>query len=220
MAQLLFTLVGEGSTDNALLPIIEWTLNSPDLGLLPDVEFVSRFVGPAETPGVFDVVERAVVSMVDFPCHLLFVHHDADGPTPTAWAEQIRSAVIEARQQAQDLPPTVPVVPVREMEAWLLVDEQAIRMAAGAARGRTQLDLPRGREIERCPDPKLVLRQALQKASGLPGRRLQELNTVRPFDVATLMRRFVVLQQLPAFQAFEADVRQVIQDQGWPDRLG
>lgn len=220
MPQLLLTLVGEGPTDNALLPIIEWTLNSLELGLLPDVEFVSRFVGPKETPGVFDVVERAVVSMVDFPCDLLFLHHDADGPTASPWADQIRAAVVDSRQQGQVVPPAVPVVPVREMEAWLLIDEQAIRLAAGAARGTTPLDLPRGRAIERCPDPKLILRQALQKASGLPGRRLRDLDDVRPLDVAAVIRSFAALRRLPAFRAFEADVRRVIGEQGWPERLG
>jgi hypothetical protein len=33
------------------------------------------------------------------------------------------------------------------------------------------------------------------------------------------MEGFAALRQLPAFQAFEADVRRVIQEQGWPERL-
>jgi hypothetical protein len=45
------------------------------------------------------------------------------------------------------------------------------------------------------------------------------MDDVRPSDVATVMQRFDVLRQLPAFQAFESDVQRVIQEQGWPERL-
>lgn len=220
MPQLLFTLVGEGPSDDALVPIVEWTLSNPELGLLPDVEFVSQFVGPAQTPGVFDVVDRAIACLADYPCDLLFIHHDADAPTASRWAEQISAGIINARQRGHHLPAAIAVVPVRETEAWLLIDAQAIRVAAGVPGGTANLELPRGRAIERCPDPKFVLQQALQRARGLPGRRYRRVDGVLPLEVARRIQDFSALRQLPAFQAFEADVRRVIAEQGWPGRLG
>jgi hypothetical protein len=170
MPQLLITLLGEGPTDDALLPIIEWALENPILGLLPDVELLSRFVGPDQTPGAYGLVGRIVESTRDLPCHLLFIQHDADGPAPGPWSEAIKEAVREARQLANDLPPTVPVVPVREMEAWLLTEEMAIREAAGNPRGTDELHLPRIHEIESCLDPKAALRDALRNARDISAR--------------------------------------------------
>jgi hypothetical protein len=46
------------------------------------------------------------------------------------------------------------------------------------------------------------------------------LDPIAPRTVADLISDFTPLRQLPAFQAFEEDVRRVIQDQGWPERLG
>lgn len=220
MPQLLFTLVGEGPTDDALMPIIEWTLANPDLGLLPAVEFVPRFVGPDQLPGSSDVVERAVASLIGFPCDLLFIHHDADGPSPSLWVERIRAAVMDIRRRGHEVPASIPIVPVRETEAWLLTDESAIRRVAGKPHGTTHLGLPRMHEIESCLDPKSRWKQALERASGLSGRRLRSLDGIRPFDVASVVPSFVGLRQLPAFRAFEADVRQVVRDQRWPERLG
>jgi hypothetical protein len=40
-----------------------------------------------------------------------------------------------------------------------------------------------------------------------------------PIRVANNIEDFTPLRQLPAFQAFEEDVRRVIVEQGWPERL-
>ena len=220
MPQLLVTLIGEGQSDDALIPIIEWVLENPALGLLPDVDVISRFVGPDKSIESGGLIERISASATELPGHLLFVHHDADGPTHHAWAESIRQTSLDVQQRGIKLPPTLPVVPVRELEAWLLIDELAIREAAGAPRGTIPLGLPRLHEIEACPDPKAVLRQALRAASGLPHRRWSELEAISPRAVVELIDNFGALRQLPAFRAFEADVRRVIAEQGWPERLG
>jgi len=219
MPQLLVTLVGEGTSDEALLPIIEWTLKNPALGLLPDVELLLRFVGPDDTPGMYDVIERALATVAELPCDLLFIHHDADGPTHVRWSEIMRAAVLDARRRGNDVPPTVPVVPVREMEAWLLLDEAAIREAAGAPDGTMPLSLPRAAEIEAAPDPKAILRRALRTASGLSQRRWPQIDAIRPDTIVGIMSSFEHLRALPAFQAFEVDVRRVIAELGWPERL-
>src|SRR5262245_21851215 len=131
MAQLLFTLLGEGTSDDALMPIIEWVLAHPDLGLLPEVELLPTFVHPGDMPDASSLVERILACALEYPSHLLFVHLDADGPTRDARAQAIRDAAVEARRLGHTIPPVMPVVPVREMEAWILFDEKAIREAAG-----------------------------------------------------------------------------------------
>lgn len=70
----------------------------------------------------------------------------------------------------------VPVIPVRMTEAWLLLDEPAIRTVAGNPAGRASLTLPKHHEAERLPDPKSVLRQALLDAANVTGRRRERLD--------------------------------------------
>lgn len=48
----------------------------------------------------------------------------------------------------------VPVIPGRMTEAWLRLDEAAIRRVAGNPNGRTKLGLPKLHEVESVADPK------------------------------------------------------------------
>lgn len=70
----------------------------------------------------------------------------------------------------------VPIIPVRMTEAWLLLDELAIRTVAGNPGGRTALSLPKHHEVERVHDPKSLLRQALLDAASVTGRRRVRLD--------------------------------------------
>lgn len=95
-------------------------------------------------------------------------------------------------------------------EAWLLLDESAIRRAAGNPNGREALRLPPLRRLEDVPDAKAVLRDLLITASGLAGprrrKRLQRDLGVRVQRVAELISDFSPLRSLPAFEAFEAEL--------------
>ncbi|MCC7372961.1 MAG: DUF4276 family protein [Chloroflexi bacterium] len=219
MSSLRFTLLGEGPTDDALLPIIMWVLQRPSLGLLPDVDVVGQFVSSTAFRFAAGLTERVVTIANQYPTDLLVVHRDADSPSARLSRQDVMSSIEAAQEQLANLPPVIPVVPIREMEAWLLTDEAAIRSAARNPRGRVRLNLPRESAIEACPDPKAALREALRLASNLPRRRWSEIDRIRPRNVADLSETFEPLRQLPAFRSFEADVQRVIQEQGWPERL-
>jgi len=67
--------------------------------------------------------------------------------------------------------PQVPVVPVRMQEAWLPIDKQALRRAAGNPHSGVSLAMPTIDTLEQIPDPKQVLHDLLLDASRLTGRR-------------------------------------------------
>lgn len=119
---------------------------------------------------------------------LLFVHRDADTAGAEARYREIEAAVRDARQEGM---PWIGVVPVRMTEAWLLLDEAAIRSVVGKPGGRTPLDLPVPEHAERVANPKERLRDALLTASGNRGRRRRRF--AREFP--RLRRR--LLQDLP-----------------------
>ena len=99
---------------------------------------------------------------------LLVVHRDSENRLAEERVHEISRGV-----RAADVDwPTIPVVPVRMTEAWLLLDEREIRTVAGRPSGTRPLNLPSPRAVESLADPKATLEQALDRASGFAGRRL------------------------------------------------
>jgi hypothetical protein len=92
-------------------------------------------------------------------------------------------------------------------EAWLLIDEEALRRAAGNPNGRTPLKLPSITQLENIPNPKDELHRLLKDASELTGRRLRQFNVQeRARRLADLIEDFSPLRKLSAFQELEAAV--------------
>lgn len=112
-------------------------------------------------------------------------------------------------------------VPVRMLEAWLLIDEAGLRRAAGNPNGRVVLDLPPLGELEKCADPKGLLYQLLKEASELRGRRLGNLNVRQCACQATdYIDYFSSLRVLSAFQCLETDIEEMIATNHWGEHAG
>ena len=110
------------------------------------------------------VIDRlARILAIDDEFDVLIVHRDAEREAAESRAEEIRAASATAGIAW----PTIPIIPIRMTEAWLLLDEQAIREVAGRPTGKTPLNLPPLARVETTPDPKAMLKQALATASGL-----------------------------------------------------
>ena len=210
MGLLRYTLVADGPSDQALIPILTWLLR--------------QVVGPKPIQGEFSdlrrlpnppnrLAERIDRSVELFPCELLFVHRDAERATIEHRVAEIRRAV---RKTSVATWPMVCVVPVRMQEAWLLIDENALRGAAGNPNGKEPLDLPRIETLEGLPDPKRTLHELLRQASGLQGRRLRRFNErLSGQRVAELIEDFRPLYRLLAFQRLSADVAGAAKEHEW-----
>lgn len=210
MAELRYTLLADGSSDRALIEIISWLLRQH----LPGVALVSQWADLGRLPRPpRSLAERIVQSARLHPCDLLFIHRDAEREPRQVRVDQVRRALADAAT-LRPLPPAIPVVPVRMTEAWLLSNEAAIRRVARNPNGRQPLALPDLRALERLPDPKGRLRQLIQAASGRPAHRLRRLN-VGAIQVAAFTATFSSLRGLPAFQALEAELESLLQEQDW-----
>jgi hypothetical protein len=151
------------------------------------------------------LTERIRKAVQSFPCDVLFVHRDAEREAPARRYEEIEEAVSEVGVE-----PAVCIVPVRMTEAWLLIEEPAIRRAAGNPNGSGALKLPSLQRLESIPDPKETLHEALLAASESNGRRLKQFRRDLPMlkhRVSELIEDFSPLRRLSAFQQFERDVR-------------
>lgn len=138
-------------------------------------------VAPVD-PTLLSGAGRTVAGRLDFlrrqgiGYDVVFVHRDAEGQDP----ELRRSEIAAGAATVGIRCPVVPVVPIRMTEAWLLLDESAIRRVAGKPLGRVALDLPTAREVERRAHPKELLADVLLRASETAGRRRQQF--ARDFD--------------------------------------
>jgi len=202
--RLRFTLLGDGSSDEALNRHVEWLVRE---NVATDVAINSQWADLRAAKPKPEGLSARIETAVDlYPCDVLFVHRDAEKELP----EKRFQEIVEACTGIKVGSTPIPLVPVRMSESWLLCDETAIRKAAGNPNGENPLNLPKLRDIEGLPDPKKILHNVLRCASELTGRRLRAF-APRPRLVADYITDFAPLRQLSAFQRLETDIREVLQ---------
>jgi len=180
-----FVLIGEGTSDSGLIPHLEelciFAGADEVSGTSPDFQRLRMPVG-----GQVESKVRATL-LLEPNANLIFVHRDADSRDPEPRYAEISQAI----NAAHCTKPHVAVVPVQETEAWLLLDENAIRLTAENPRGRRNLGLPRATRVEIVARPKERLQRTLVSASERSGRRLERFK--RDFPT----HRRLLLQRLP-----------------------
>lgn len=207
MPYVQFLLVCEGPTDIPLQEHIRklliWVGAGEVVGSAPNFKRLRGFTG-------HDVESKLQAAVQLEPgANLVIVHRDSDGRDPDPRHDEIEAA----RRTLGIEQNTVPVVPVQETEAWLLLDEEEIKRAAGNPSSRADLGLPGPTDVERVASPKDVLYEALLEASGTTGRRRERFRTRLPAAASQLLRRLPVqgeIERVPAWQRFRADLRDAI----------
>jgi hypothetical protein len=207
MADYSFVLLSDGSSDRALIPILEWLLREhfgTQHAFTGDWADLRELRHPPQT--LSEKIERCLQL---YEWDLLFVHRDAERQSTESRYTEIQNALSSVtRHEKVVVPPHIGVVPVRMQEAWLLFDEQAIRNAAENPNGKIELDLPHLATVEAIADPKATLYEALRTASQLTGRRLQKFEVRRSASrVSDFIDDFSPLRVLPAFQRLETDIQ-------------
>lgn len=161
--------VAEGSSDAPLGELVEslFLARSVDIHLTrPDYSLLDEQVGKNLTARL-----KAGISLMAGDPDVVVFHRDVDNTDHSKRRGEMRDALTGANSSGV----LVPVIPLRMTEAWLLLDEAAIRTAAGNPNGRTKLNLPTVREVERLADPKKVLRETILTAADVTGRRRERL---------------------------------------------
>jgi hypothetical protein len=173
MNELRYTLLSDGSSDRALIPILNWLLQTHinNCAFQPQWADLRRL--DKSLRNSFE--KRIELSLQLYPCDLLFIHRDAEKEPHKTRVDEICTAVTQI-DIAITVPPIVCVVPVRMTEAWLLFDISSLRKAASNPNGSIELQLPDIRKLENEPDPKQILYTILRQASELSPRRLRIVN--------------------------------------------
>lgn len=208
MRRITFTLLTDGSSDRCLLPHIQWAIAEALAGESYQLDAQWADLRGLPQPDK-ELATRIRLALELYPCNLLFIHRDSENQPHSNREKEIGEALNELAGLA--LPTTVRLVPVRMQEAWLLVDEQAIRVAAGNPKGRVQLGIPKAAALEGLSNPKAILHAALRDASELSARRLQRFNPeARAFQVSDSITDFTPLRKLSSFQRFNTELKQAL----------
>ncbi len=195
MAVIQCLLVCEGGFDTALVSHIGRLIASYDHS---EPEFETSTSGRRPADKIRNSPRR--IGQYD----LLFVHRDADNAGADARYREIEAAVQDSEYDG----PWVGIVPVRMTEAWLLLDERAIRQVVRNPHSRTQLTLPSPNEAERRANPRAILETALLDACEKRGRRRTDMQRALPDICQRLLQNLPVggpLEQLASWARFRDD---------------
>jgi len=200
MKILTATLVADGTSDRTLLPVVQFLLDewSPWPHRILFAEGVHN--GP--------LAVRLPRALQLYPCDLLFVHRDAESAAAATRQQEIELA----KRTIAEPPSHICLIPIRMTESWLLLDQQAIRTAAGNPHGTTALQLPPAKSIEKLVDPKAKLFEALIAASDRAGRRKRQFKPEAARHRVAELMDLSSLRQISSFAHAETQVKQFFEN--------
>ena len=187
-----------------------------DTGLIAHLETLLVHFGAQEATGQPDTrkgtirarLQQLLTEATGAGINMVFIHRDSDGPDREGREREIRRGVEESGFPH----PFIPVIPVQETEAWLLLDEQAIWDVV-ASKGKQPLRLPKPNAIEGTRKPKEILQKALLAASETSGRRLKKEKNSFNHHRRVLLQRldpFGAVRDLPSWQCLERDIQRAL----------
>lgn len=192
-------LIAEGETDELFLgQLIQRQVAALTDGSPRCVASVRPLqVGECRTTSEIARITDAVREL-SLECHIVFLHNDHNERSK---AERVAHAL--AGESAHV--PVVPLVPVRETEAWLLAD----RGAWERIRGSNPDVLPdRARDVQKIADPKAVLEAVLPK-------RLNHHDYHDYFDYLGHNVDLGILAQIPAYAEWIAETEKALKGLGY-----
>lgn len=212
MRYLGLALFAEGPTDHRFLHPVLWRLaNDICLRECPE-SFAVDTVQELHSPVPASAARReerifAAARNAREAWDVLFIHTDGAGDPGRARSERIDPARRRIEAELAGAGESVAVVPVRETEAWMLCDPDALRQTIGITLSAEDLALTRS--VESIRDPKATLRRVGERSAGRRGaqRTFGSEQFLRQLGEAVALER---LRAVPAFRQLDADLREAL----------
>lgn len=207
MNSLTIAFFGEGPTDDRFLPqIIKRT--AEDLLRQHDAQDVA-VLNPIVLPRLRGPMEQRLLLAAEmaFGMHLLVVHADSDGRSLSEVRQQRFDpglGLVTKRGTGVCLN-VVPLIPVRSIESWLMVDSAAFQARVGTHEDARSLGFPvRARDVEAIADPKVAFERAVRLAVGSRRRHYDIGSYYEPLSMEISLDR---LAGVPAYGAFRQELK-------------
>lgn len=185
---LSLALLTEGASDQwFLVPLVDRQTAELAQETPVGFDYSGVVAGECFTVARRDVVVREVADLLGY-FDIVMIHHDHNERSK---AEAVRECFPD------DAHRIVALVPVRETEAWILADPQALGEAASAR--DTAWEVPH--DVEKVADPKAALKAALG------GRRDAERDFGRLGQTVALD----VLRKVPAYRRWADELRRAME---------
>ncbi|WDD90468.1 hypothetical protein Bsp3421_000313 (plasmid) [Burkholderia sp. FERM BP-3421] len=199
-----FVLSGEGTSDLNLVNHIQEILIEEGFsevsGEAPDLSLFRPPIGRS--------VGDKLGALQKYHPHadLIFMHRDADNIGSIRREQEILAAAGEANVTEK----IIPIIPVTELETWLLTDHEAIKRIAGNRRYQGDINcIPELNRLEDILDAKTTLLDALCEASQVQGRSLRKFRKCFPEMRSRLTNELDPqgpVSRLASYQRFRAKI--------------
>lgn len=213
MRHLGLALFAEGPTDHRFLhPVLSRLTEDIFLPELVDIGEVRELHSPVPA-SASSRAERILTAARDAlgAWDVLFIHTDGEGDAGRARAQRVDPARARIAAELAGAGESVGVVPVRETEAWMLCDPDALRAALHTTLSNEALGLTaRPRTVESVTDPKAALRAIGARVAGPRGRPRQAVRSPHFLERLGEAIDLERLRAVPAFQRLEADLREAL----------
>jgi hypothetical protein len=165
--QLIIGLIAEGPTDYRFLSnVARRTYEFLAFDCRGDIEILDIVsIYPQKTNFVEFVQEGARKGYEEYGIMVLRVHSDADHRTDlNTYRDRIDPSIVKINEQKEELCRNiVPIVPIVEIEAWLLAEEKLFLDEIGSSLSYRELNL--NRNPEDINDPKRAINEAIRIAN-------------------------------------------------------
>lgn len=206
MNKITYTLLADGRSDRALMNIIKWSIRRINERMAIDGEYAD--LGGMKFPPK-NLGDRIDAANKHYPSDVLFIHRDAENESLETREEEIKKHLSESTVGNSP----IFIIPVRMMEAWLLIDKAAIAKAAGNREFKGDLEIPKIKNIEKESNPKKLLQDLIYKASEKAGRARKKLNIHQAVHlVSNNINDFSSLLSVPSFARFYDSLEDFLSD--------
>ena len=219
MSTLVLGLYAEGHTDERFLPtVIQRTTERIVLQHAEtDVEVLQPFIIQKRTgiDGLDRRIFQAALEAEGF--HALIIHSDSDSRTFQETLDERFEPGYQLVQQSNEpiCKDLIPVITVRMVEAWMLVDHERLRKILNTGLSVGDLGLiDRLNQIESCQDPKEKLKQAVKIVYPHQRRKWQRIMGELYEELAPVVR-LERLDMLLAYRRFVEDLEQALKSLGF-----
>jgi hypothetical protein len=210
--QIFIGLWAEGTTDQRFLKsIIERTFNEIKFESDLDIDiFEVEAISVQNAPFIEQVLEAASYGLHHFGMNALCVHTDANNKSNTSTYEyKIIPArhYLESKHRDKYCKNLVALVPIQEIEAWMLADKELLKREIGTKKTDSELGIDK--VPESIASPKEVIEKAIHVARAEFTKRRRSHLTIAdlylPIGQSIDLKK---LSQLDSYQDFKENVRE------------